>query len=730
MLFGLVALTVLLVAWRAERVGPSTEPSPACQQPRRRDFLLCGALLMLGNVTALVMMPPFVRQVFAQGDAYTHAHVIAELARSGFSTGWLDSYQGGFPLGHHYPPLGWLAGASLVWLGLDATRAMALVGGGCWLTTQLLVFGFAARAGARLVNSGIGAFALGIVSPYNGFVGGLDTFWVTGLFAQSVGVCLSVWMAGVVITSRTAASALLVAPLAMAGHSQVCVSALGVLGLVALTSGNSRTRRNALGATLGALIAGAALYGQGIFTLNPPFGWPALKQWARIGFGTRHLSAWLLDGELLDLHRAPWLSSLTFGALLISSLFWRNRLARTGLAAFVLTLTVACIGPLLDSGPFTRVLLEFAQPLRALAVVPVMVSVLIVIALELSAPPLRSIFLGGRAHSRIHATLSRWAAPSFAFIWLVPCLVNTWQRFEPIRAVLARISDGSSCAEKTPEDFDAVMQKLPGLSGGRLWVKPTDRTLHRCAESVPYEIASGVPIAATNAVGAHVGVLWAAYHSFEPQADDAWLQAKALGIGYVLLEKPLLSPHYRRLAGGRDLYLYALEPASSVLEVGCVSEEWSGPQALVGKEVMSGLSSKHSAHLLNPDKLVRLAFTAAPFKKTPIRNECNTSGARVRLMRQTPGHILGQIEAPTKPVVVVAHVSAFPSWKVTLDGKPSPWFQVAPGFVAVSVSPGKHLVEFRGGTLPYYPALLGGAAALLLGLAWFEHRWRPRSTSP
>jgi hypothetical protein len=80
-----------------------------------------------------------------------------------------------------------------------------------------------------------------------------------------------------------------------------------------------------------------------------------------------------------------------------------------------------------------------------------------------------------------------------------------------------------------------------------------------------------------------------------------------------------------------------------------------------------------------------------------------------------PGAIEAVVEAPA-PVDVVLRVSAFPTWRVTLDGETVGRTDVvAPGFVAVRVPSGRHRVAAVVSTLPGYAVFIAlGAAGVVL----------------
>ena len=70
--------------------------------------------------------------------------------------------------------------------------------------------------------------------------------------------------------------------------------------------------------------------------------------------------------------------------------------------------------------------------------------------------------------------------------------------------------------------------------------------------------------------------------------------------------------------------------------------------------------------------------------------------------------VVGGRVTATRPATVVLKMSYHPRWTATIDGHRAQTFMVAPGFLAVAVPQGDHLVEFR------YHAVSGWET-----LAWF-----------
>jgi hypothetical protein len=92
------------------------------------------------------------------------------------------------------------------------------------------------------------------------------------------------------------------------------------------------------------------------------------------------------------------------------------------------------------------------------------------------------------------------------------------------------------------------------------------------------------------------------------------------------------------------------------------------------------------------------------------------------------GVFAGSITA-TRAAAVVLKATYDPRWHVTVDGSAVTPYMVVPGFVAVSVGPGRHDVAFEYVAYSRYPLLLalGGLTLMLLAIApWLWRRWGSR----
>ena len=102
-----------------------------------------------------------------------------------------------------------------------------------------------------------------------------------------------------------------------------------------------------------------------------------------------------------------------------------------------------------------------------------------------------------------------------------------------------------------------------------------------------------------------------------------------------------------------------------------------------------------------------------------------------------PGTVSSEYELPyqgefggtvdlSRPGTVVVPVTYDPRWRVTVDGVQRPLEMVAPGFVAVTVGAGRHLVDFEYHPVPFYETLLlvGFGVVVTVAAATLDRRSR------
>ncbi|MEA2487520.1 MAG: hypothetical protein QOF16_1174, partial [Actinomycetota bacterium] len=85
------------------------------------------------------------------------------------------------------------------------------------------------------------------------------------------------------------------------------------------------------------------------------------------------------------------------------------------------------------------------------------------------------------------------------------------------------------------------------------------------------------------------------------------------------------------------------------------------------------------------------------------------------------GKVTGTIDA-TRPAVVLLKASFDPRWVATVDGKAVTTEMVAPSFIGVPVSAGRHSIELEYHPYPFYWLLFGLAIVALGGLVVFGRR--------
>jgi hypothetical protein len=95
------------------------------------------------------------------------------------------------------------------------------------------------------------------------------------------------------------------------------------------------------------------------------------------------------------------------------------------------------------------------------------------------------------------------------------------------------------------------------------------------------------------------------------------------------------------------------------------------------------------------------------------------------LVEEQDGYFAGQVTA-NRTAAVVLKATYDPGWHVTVDGRDATPYMVVPGFVAVTVAAGSHLVVFQYVGYAHYGLLLGIGAVTLIVLALGPLLWRKK----
>lgn len=740
MLVGFAILLALLVLWFDQR---GVRSSAACIARGRAAWLLDVFALLIIVAAFYPLRALFEAWSALAGhlpaDARTHALVARQLYGESLLSGWTDRYVGGFPLALHYPIVGWLVIGLPMKLGMEPTRAVTISCTIALMTTSLIVYAIGRINGVRVLPSATGALVLAWVSPLNSFVGGYESFVVTGLVSQvMVMPTLLLWLA-LAIGRGSVVWAAFFAALSFLTHPQVaiCAALILCLGVVAMARRALAVRASI---SIGfALLVAALVYGPAMADFSVPFGWPRSYPWMRLGFGPERLHAWLVDGDLLDNRRPPVLTALWAASSLLSVGRWRSPAARAVLVVSLATLFGCVVGPpIASSGAMGSRLLAVVQPLRMLALVPVAAATTTLVALQLYWDVFEGLLERVTNVLRLPSTLRGWlpglGLSSILAFPVAFVLQDSRQTF--IRHLVADLNDSSAkwpCGSvgPSPAEWEQLRGVLSLLEGGRLWFDDGEDTiLSRCAQIAGLERYSRPAIANTNAVGAHVGVLKLANDSLFPGQQGWSERAEALGIRYVLLNAALdddARESFRLQGTFGPLHLYVRSSGFDLFGPGCIDERWNGQNRALESALAQAMRERDgSAEPLNPRRWIALEPSARVLTRSPVADACDSS--RARLDGETHSIAYHQASVTTEVATdLVLRVTASPTWHLFVDGAPVAAQLVAPGYLAVRLAPGTHRVQARHGYRPV--TLFGFGLVLLCPLLWLLS-WRRSRAVP
>ena len=714
MTLGVVVLVALVACgWLARRERLHGAVPPARWErasSSRLSWCIAWATVALAHAPYLREVASYVGpRALMWSDQFSHAAVGQALAKGALAHGWIDTYNGGFPFGPHYPSVGWLTIAGLVVLGVPASQAVKLLGVASTLAVPAVVLFLARRLGMRPAAAALGTIALSTVTPYTSFVGGWGTFLTIGLVSQSLAMPIVIAWVFSLFDRRALAPAL--AALAVAAHPQIFTPAAIVVLVTAVVAFDARARAAVMRSFIAAAALGVALYGPGVATLHTPFGWPPMEPWRTVGYGAGRLADWFGDGDLLDWERPPIFTYAWIVAMVVVvARAHVSRVCRGVAVAAVVTLFLAVCGRwYVHAGALGAFLATFLQPMRALALVPVAAAATIAVALqELGAV---AIAVSAERGSLLAAHAAR-AAPWVATVGFALTVFPSNARFaSTLRAVQDEEWRGA-CRERVP-GFDA-----PTLAG---WVAHLDRGrvafdegdhLEHCPALFGVELASAVPLSESLGAGAHVGVACVAFQALRPAARDSAMRAESLGIRTIIHRASRkLTPDdaWRTIATRGEVEMSERVGGTDVVGVGCVSHRWSGSDAALRDALFADLVG--DAHVLeDPRALTELVTTSGPVVREDIaHDDCDARAADVREIKREPGVYEATVLA-TSDVDVVFRASAFPTWRVVVDGVRATVKVVAPGWFAVRVRAGAHHV------IAEVSPLRGYAAGIVLAL--------------
>lgn len=718
----LLTALVVLSAALAERRGLL---HPRAARPGRltvAQALVALAVLALANaeLVAALVQRPFI----LSGDLRSHAMIAREIALGHANDGWIDVYHGGFPVGPHYPSVGWLLSAALMRVGISPQGAVVIVGAGAVLLTNALVFRLSMRAGASFGAALTGAAVMSWMAPLTSFLGGAPAILVLGMLSQVVVMPFVLVYAYAVLFGRSERALVASAALVVLAHPQVAIGAMLLL-LVASVLRGRRTSRRWLVGTFVQGVVGGAVFGPGLVSLRVPFGWPPMDRWRVRGHAAKQFLDWLAEGEVFDFARPPVVTTVIACSLVVLVLTLRRRESRTIVITSAAALGLAVCGDTLAGmGRLGAFALSFLQPLRVYALLPVVAAASVTLALGVVEAYVRGLGPLRPLHRRRLRAMAVALPSLLALGWIarvgVPSARTEWiARGEYLSA--------GPCGSRSPASFHMVEleRHLERLSVGRLYY--ADGELRECAATTNLDFASRIPLGAPFAAGAHVGIVADAFNHVQVTKPGGAGRADVLGIGTVLhLAKDRLLPDdaWHEVARAGDIVVSERVAGSSYFGVGCVSEVWRGSDPALRAELFRAQNAMDPV-LGTPSAFVALEFTGAPVatrEKPP--SDCDPSrGAILSSRRVAPGVYEADVRAEA-PVELVLKETAYRTWRFELDGAPVPFRLVAPGFMAIHLPAGTHHVAAR--TTPDVAYWVGVWAALLgaAAFAWWVRRTR------
>src|SRR5690606_31981149 len=128
-----------------------------------------------------------------------------------------------------------------------------------------------------------------------------------------------------------------------------------------------------------------------------------------------------------------------------------------------------------------------------------------------------------------------------------------------------------------------------------------------------------------------------------------------------------------------------LTQAVEVVGAGCIERRWSGSRDAVRDHLFRELMQASGAdRLLDPGLFTAIDYSSGPVVESSVpRVGCDAAGAVVTDVAAGGGTVSATVTSPA-PVDVVFRMTAFPTWRVFVDGTAAPPpTLLAPGFFSV-----------------------------------------------
>lgn len=200
-------------------------------------------------------------------------------------------------------------------------------------------------------------------------------------------------------------------------------------------------------------------------------------------------------------------------------------------------------------------------------------------------------------------------------------------------------------------------------------------------------------------------------------------QYQLYDVRYILMPSTMQPPIRATLlaaSGRHKLWQVATSGYLEVVDTSGIVEGNRGDMAAQMQPFLRSAAFEHG-------ELATVAFDGGaaatptlPVTATP-NNAAGTSADA--LVASQDGYFEGEVTA-NRPAAVVLKATYDPRWHVTVDGQAASTYMVVPGFVAVTVGPGRHTVVFQYIAYSQYPLLLAAGILALLALGFGPWLWR------
>ncbi|MDQ1448487.1 MAG: hypothetical protein QOC79_1458, partial [Actinomycetota bacterium] len=427
-------------------------------------------------------------------------------------------------------------------------------------------------------------------------------------------------------------------------------------------------------------------------------------------YGGKKVMGWLFSGELFDHGRWPVLSVLVaIGALVC---LWRRRdeRARVILAFTAVGLLMFCgrgvLGPIVD-----HVLPGGKELLLHRFIIGVHFGGLVLAGIGASFLA-HTAFREGR--KRLPAVRPAVAIAVLLVLGLV-VLTPAWRERAHYNALDAQGIDAQRVADATDgRDFTSLATQASAIGGGRIYAGAPAATVQERIGQVPtyiYLLDDDV-----DAVGFGLRTL-SLSSDVEVRFDDSnAAQFNLFNIRWLILPtniRPAVPATRVRAQGRWQLWQV---PTTGYLQVVDTAPAIEADRTNIGQRTASFLGSPLPAQGLIP--VIAFAGMSAAHPTDPTYARFPTAAGAVTVQYDLPddGAFGGEVKVE-RPSVVMLKATYDPRWHVKVDGKPAKTQMLAPSFVGVAVSAGKHRIEFTYVPYPYYWVLLTIGGLTLVGLA-------------